>query len=643
MKVTEFKGLYTNYDTHTLDLSYHNDCQNVKYDNGFCYSQDLVEPRTLDSTILWEGYVWLDEDNYNYDVTDRKARRCELIIYTNGNIEVEKHIYGTIDVENPTTKEKWVKVSNEEGMVRIWTASGDNKVIRNYNRTIYTKTKGSVETETPINGIKVVEWLKRYKSIPNTREVLIENIKNEDIPTNQLEDYIISYSLSSNAYLYKNNDPVSSVLAIFSNKVFLVNDNCLPNGMSMFIAEAIITNTTEKVVMIFLGIEVFPDQFFIKQIFLYTQDVNTNALMSNQINYSWISGVGIKEQKISGDFYSITIDSDEFVIPINIPLVPNDVSVLPAVVRLSFSHLMLQPILYTITPFDKTTADDKDYAYRAIVTAITTDGEYIVQDSGKRQFLYEKNYLLVTVLNSDHANDIVSNRVYLQIYDDTDKKKFIDYQMYADIKWVKPSIYEKERGYTTPLTLYLDKLSDTGIFFVQNTGYVYEGKDIEYPRLLKVDDYTISNGLGYMAFNGKIYRAIIGSGKIQNNNFYYQNAIPTVHPDYCKGVLFLGNDLGIVQDNRVELIKVDTIEDQFVYSYRGDFPYKVVDYINLGSESIFLSSHGIYYANSLQPVLLSENINDIIRRDYNKMSIGYSRIKNELYLLYSEEYTPIEP
>jgi hypothetical protein len=676
MKITEFKGLYTNHDSHTLDLSFHKDCLNVKYDNGFFHSQELVNPSEKSEDLLWKGYIWLDEDNQSSNL-DRKSAQYLVHIYkyswSSSNVRIWElnsdgslgtlHT-GSILTFNMTTLEEWVELISEDGIARIWSANGDNKVIRRYNREVYT-TGNTLQT---LNQLFVTNWLEKYKPIDKQFGVELEVISDLPDPisiTKLNSDCTLINDFNSKAIQYDPNDILHRYYLIavdqnpdtFPQGAFLpyntnikddYGNNILLNvhygfaKYKTFIIDGVFYSPTDTVktelccaVARFSGeIVGKPINIWQKVVFFIEVDGIYDATLTKRIT----NAEATLNQVVLQKFYSFkNIDGTDlggYIVWSNYSF--GFSKVIPVVDICNNITLNTVNLAYTMKDVIGFDGTNEVSGFKYLVTALLDDGEYLLDYSYTKRFFSTSptdNFIKINAYNTNPLNypDLIGFRVYLMVLDINGKDSFLDYQLYADIKLTKDNLlWGEKRGYTSATECYLDSLSDQGIYFTQNLAYKYEGKD---PRVVSVTDYTSSNNMGYNSYNGKVYRACIGGGRVQKNNFYLFNNIPTINPEYCKGVLFLGNDLGIIQEERVEFIKVDTIEDQFVYSYRGDFPYKVVDYINLGSESVFLCSHGIYYANSLQPVLLSENINNIIRDRYENMRIGYSRKKNELYVI----------
>lgn len=696
MKITDFKGLMTNYDSHTLALEYHKDCLNVKYDNGFFHSQDLVDPSPYEKGILYKGKIWLEEDKHSREHI-RTSKEYILIIkmftytWTDNIFIIDNELLppnniiatGIITTLNSINNEEWVKIINEEGIVRIWSASGDNKVIRRYNRFLYID-KNSVRYE---NKIKVTDWLKKYPFDPSW--IIIDRVDANQqflkkvVPKGNVI-YYAGTGNSSNAVpptfiktsltYYGVNAPLLTTHPDFLSQVSpypqeaLWDEAMLPTNFGLDhrwelyrqeidieegymmanpagVLQFQIQKTTSYYLFTLYHLNLTSSNLGssagIRFVTFYLRDKTTYEIVDinteiNEISNSSIGTFQYKSESVLGPggiTKKVIVFTPGNVNNSSIEWIGSNsiayVTIPPKHVLWKLSKLVsMTPSLPFVT--------SKHSSYIILITLVVDDGEYLIHKTDKTDVIYTSQnppgmYIHVRIENTFNFDvDKVNLRFYIMLFDQNNKELTLDYELYADVDLVQPLTIKEKRGFANPLEFYLDSLSNQGIFYVQNLGYVYEAND---PRIYEVYDYASSNGMGYNQYIGKIHRGVIGGGRIQNNNFYYFNSIPTVHPGYAKGVLFLGNDIGIIHEKRVELIKVDTIEDQFIYSYRGDFPYEVIDYINMGSETLFLCSHGVYYANSLQPVLLSENINNIVRERYKNMLIGYSKRKNEIYLL----------
>lgn len=196
-----------------------------------------------------------------------------------------------------------------------------------------------------------------------------------------------------------------------------------------------------------------------------------------------------------------------------------------------------------------------------------------------------------------------------------------------------------ELAYSVPFTfgkptyfpLYLNKISPNGIFLTQMIGKFFDPKT--YKIIINPDDYTTVGGVSYVIKNSNVYYPAVGGGNILNNVFYYENFIPGVEGQF---ITSMGSNLGIFAKNKEEFTMVDfqPVESSMIFYIKDTASYKIRDYFDMieTNEGLILNlREGIVITNGYNRTLISEQINDIIEKNYDTSTIFFNSYSKQLY------------
>lgn len=125
----------------------------------------------------------------------------------------------------------------------------------------------------------------------------------------------------------------------------------------------------------------------------------------------------------------------------------------------------------------------------------------------------------------------------------------------------------------------------------------------------------------------------VGGGNILNNIFYQENFIPGIEGQFLTQ---LGTNLGVFSKNREEFTMIDfqPVENSMIFYVKETASYKIRDYFDMieTNEGMILNlREGIVVTNGYGRTLISEQINDIIEKNYDNSTIFFNSYLKHLY------------
>jgi hypothetical protein len=238
---------------------------------------------------------------------------------------------------------------------------------------------------------------------------------------------------------------------------------------------------------------------------------------------------------------------------------------------------------------------------------------------------------------SDFVVKIVPNS--LNILNNYKKKTSCNIYIRYTTSLIEVTNKDFELAYSIPFTfskptyfpLYLNSLSPNGIFLTQMIGKFFN--PTTYKIITNPDDYTTVGGVSYVIKNSNVYYPAVGGGNILNNVFYYENFIPGVEGQF---ITSMGSNLGIFAKNKEEFTMVDfqPVESSMIFYIKDTASYKIRDYydmIETNEGTILNLREGIVLTNGYNRTTISEQINDIIEKNYDTSTIFFNSYLKHLY------------
>lgn len=166
-----------------------------------------------------------------------------------------------------------------------------------------------------------------------------------------------------------------------------------------------------------------------------------------------------------------------------------------------------------------------------------------------------------------------------------------------------------------------------GFFLSQTIGTVYSRST--YKPISDFTDYLEIQGIAYGIYNKRVYSPAIGKGQIMNGVFY--DYIPEVEGEFLSDV----NDTLGVFSEKLQLINVvDSKEGYLLFAPKDKMNFMIRDLYDLGTspEGIIIhTKRGIYVTNGYERKLISEEINDIVEKNFTTGNIYYSLVYDILF------------
>lgn len=249
-----------------------------------------------------------------------------------------------------------------------------------------------------------------------------------------------------------------------------------------------------------------------------------------------------------------------------------------------------------------------------------------VTSSGATFFLKIAD-LFLTLENNISQDKRISG---VSLYARTNEKDDFEQMMFYPILSGKGRIF--------PNDLYFSQGYLNGIHLSQTIGTVYSPST--YKPIDNFSDYLKIDGIAYAINNQRVYFPAIGKGQILNGTFY--DYIPEVEGNFLSDV---NGTLGVF-GKQLKLVTVqDSREGYLLFSIKDKMNFQIRDQHDLATspEGIIIhTKRGIYVTNGYERKMISEEINDIVERNFDTGNISYSPTDEMLFYTFklgSEYYT----
>ena len=262
-----------------------------------------------------------------------------------------------------------------------------------------------------------------------------------------------------------------------------------------------------------------------------------------------------------------------------------------------------------------------------VTTLLTEEDEYVLT---KQTESFNETDPYIIQLNSTGVVTVLPGRtwalkVYMRFGEHTDDLKSKDYEHSATFNLVANKY--------PPTNTFINQLTPNGVFLTQTVGKAFD--EATYSIITAPTDYINVGGVSFILKEGNVHFPAIGAGSILNGTFYEENFIPNIEGQTLAAY---GNLLGVfsAQKELMTLIDFQAVEGQMIFYVKGTFDYKTKDFRDIvqSSEGTFIHlKEGIYVTDGYERTLVSEPINDIVRKYFSTGSIFYSSFRKELYYL----------
>ena len=242
---------------------------------------------------------------------------------------------------------------------------------------------------------------------------------------------------------------------------------------------------------------------------------------------------------------------------------------------------------------------------------------------------YKRTKYVIKLENFVFPGIITPNKNYrvtsVALYIRQDDKDDFQQVMVWDINKGKqdPSIFD---------ILYIDALTSNGVFLSQTIGAVYKPK--EYKPIDKFVDYIEIDGIAYAISDQRAYHPSIGSGMIMNGVFL--DYIPEVEGDLLSDI---NGTLGVFGTQLKLVVAQDSRDGYLLFSIKDKMNFKIRDQYDLATSPegiIILTKRGIYVTNGYERKLISEEINNLVEKNFDKGSIFYHQTDDILFYTYQD-------
>lgn len=274
----------------------------------------------------------------------------------------------------------------------------------------------------------------------------------------------------------------------------------------------------------------------------------------------------------------------------------------------------MKPISVTDYGFDK-----KDFEF--LVTTVYDDANEYVISSKKGSTAFTKYFIkLETSIHEDFNKRITGFNFYLRF------NKYDDFQLVKSYNLTLGKPTEEIDGALTSLML-------TGIYLSQTIGFVYDIGAL-YRPVTSFNDYIQIAGIAYGIYQSRVYYCSVGKGQIMKEVFY--DYIPEAEGEFLADI---NGYLGVFSSQLDIIVAQDSGEGYLLFSFKDSLNFSIRDQYDLATspEGIIIhTERGIYVTNGYERKLISEQINDIVERNYATGNIFYDDTNDVLFYICNE-------
>lgn len=252
--------------------------------------------------------------------------------------------------------------------------------------------------------------------------------------------------------------------------------------------------------------------------------------------------------------------------------------------------------------------------------------EYVIYYK-EMQFLSANYFLKVSNLFDSLSQNIADDpRISgISLYVRTNKKDDFEQILFIPLLNGKPQ--ELSNDY------YFSQAHLNGFYLSQTIGTVYSPST--YKPIKDFTDYIEIDGIAYAIYNQRVYFPAIGKGQILNGTFY--DYIPEVEGDLLSDI---NGTLGVFGNQLKLVVAQDSREGYLLFSIKDKMNFKIRDQYDLATspEGIIIhTKRGIYVTNGYERKLISEQINNIVEKNFDTGNIFYHRTEDILFYSYIDD------
>ena len=259
------------------------------------------------------------------------------------------------------------------------------------------------------------------------------------------------------------------------------------------------------------------------------------------------------------------------------------------------------------------------YNYRDIIVTLIYDdtNEYVVYAENKIYGVPQGDTRILgeIILNEGFNKKITAISVYIRY------NKGDDYQQTHYFNLTTGINYKNYSEFT------IDDLSGNGFYSSQTMGIVYDSSN--YKPVFTFQDYIIIQGVAYGTHQSRTYFCSVGKGRIMKEVFY--DYIPEVEGNFLVNV---NGDLGIFSE-QLELVSVqDSGEGYLLFAPKDSMNFRIRDQYDVATSPEGIIIHtikGIYVTNGYERKLISEQINNIVEKNFSTGNIYYDKSEDILF------------
>jgi len=691
LKIRNFKGLNTLYDSADIDIEFFTEYKNVCTKYGYIIPEEVtIEEFKVINNLVFIKEIYLDNDRYgnkvesknywarsesNYNISLKKY----LLVVTKRFIKVYDNINEILsyDYEDHIIK---VNILNKKGIAKViinnesiykilfvnrtYRFKGTKKynqiaivpVVynnkRNFNLEIkqYTITSKAnydnkvLENEVYIPNIKNYYKVKKTTIYPflglNVQGVANDNYLNYNIAMfKSYEGEGIDYLFFEGIKL-KLLDAYENNIYAFNRDMLYAGLGCPENNTVGFIKYTNPNNNILYIIPYNSLIRIINQNYLISMIndgkcqkwdnfsFTYTNILHTVS----KNNYYW--GY-VKDGNV---YYKTDISK-----PYGINIVLNGTFIVFTLEQLNnmineINNGLFYQNYYVNKLVDIDATGLSNNQINKVEIVIT--GEF---DNTNEEVLYYEKFSIENVANKyvltldwDNYNNMTFpiNMTKLYFYYKIDKEN--DFQQFHCLDF--QGEYQNDNN-----VFLISQETNIGIYLTQTIGHNFISSDYEVKankQLIKANDIIDINGIQIGLYGNAVVYPAVGRGKILDDIYYKYNVIPDVEGDILANI---SNTLGVYNIDLKELyiIEIRNTEGILLFYLKESIPYiinKDKDIIYTPIGVIIMTNKGIVLFDGKSSTILSEAINNIVEEKYKVSNIFYDKIRQELHFINDRWY-----
>ena len=687
IKIRNFKGLNTNYDSADIDteffIKYINICTKYGYIipeglslslfktiNDIVHIQELyLDNDKLTNKLIGKGYWSRSESNYIQNINKYLliVTKEEILLYDNDD---RLAIYDYHD-ENPYIYD--VKVINNKGKAKITINNKDIFIVRYISRYLRyfnkskTVIKFIIEKILPENKLNIDFGVFTKTYVNDNGKIFSDYVKKiyklekeTSFPFKGLHPYYNGVSKQSHpesfniVYNIGNTDEGGTDYYFFEGKKYKLlsmgnNDiNSFNENLNLLGLGCPFSNEVGFIKYIVNGViyyAIIKEHLFkfvensifnnIKNSYLssplysdiYEWDNTTLTWITNQTYYWGYKKDGSIDYKIRDD-YSLTANWILF----SYAIIDDFINKLNSDVYLPKVNLLFDIDAEGILLGNK---------LEIVTTAIYDEENEIVVNYWNKNISETLTKSVIELYWDDE--DILGND--LQLLNNRINKLYFYFRLNSTDDFEQFHMIDFQSQYDdNQINMYLSLNTRTGVYLTQTIGYAYQPTDYGTNRCNKalIDPNSILevNGIQMGLYGQNIVYPAVGRGRVLEDIYYKMNIVPDVEGDWLVNI---SNTLGVYNKDKKELhiLDVRNQENILLFYLKESIPYiinKYDDIIYTPLGVIMMTNKGIVLFDSKQNTLLSANINNLVEDEYQNSSIYYDIVNQQLHFINTQWY-----